>query len=66
MVMDDPALRARLLADPRAVPREIAGVEIPDTMTIAVHEESAHTFHLMIPPALVDKLSEDLHRQHNG
>ena len=59
MVMDDPALRARLLADPRAVLREIAGVEIPDTITVAVHEESADAFHLVIPPALPDELSED-------
>lgn len=59
MVMDDPALRARLLADPRAVLREIAGVEIPDTITVAVHEESADAFHLVIPPALADELSED-------
>ena len=59
MVMDDPALREKLLADPRAALAELAGIEIDASVKVVVHEESADTFHLVIPPALPDELSED-------
>jgi len=59
MVMDDPALRETLLANPRAALAEIAGIEIDASVTVVVHEETADTFHLVIPPALPDELSED-------
>lgn len=59
MVMDDPALREKLLADPRAALVELAGIEIDESVKVVVHEESADTFHLVIPPALPDELSED-------
>ena len=43
--------RARLLADPRAVMEEELDLSIPDNFTIEVHEESANTAHLVLPPS---------------
>lgn len=59
MVMDDPSLREKLLADPRTALREMAGIEIDASINVVVHEEAADTFHLVIPPALPDDLTEE-------
>lgn len=60
LVIEDPALRERLLADPRSVLREIAGVELPDTTSLVVHEAGAEEFHLVVPPAArADAVSDD-------
>jgi hypothetical protein len=45
----DPAFRATLLTDPRAVLSEIVGFDIPDTVHIDLHEESLTQIHLTIP-----------------
>jgi hypothetical protein len=47
---EDGEFRARLLADPRAAIEEAVGGSIPDTLTVQVHEESATSFHLVLPP----------------
>ena len=46
----DDEFRARLLADPRDAIRSLNGASLPDALTIEVHEASATTFHLVLPP----------------
>ena len=48
---EDGTFRARLLADPKDAVRDELGVKIPDEFTIAVHEETADTGHLVLPPS---------------
>lgn len=55
----DPTFRDALLADPRAALSEVAGIEIPAFVTIAVHEESLTDIHLVIPAATGDEIAED-------
>ena len=47
---EDEEFRARLVADPKQVVQELTGVPLPDEITIQVHEESAASFHLVLPP----------------
>jgi hypothetical protein len=44
----DPNFKARLLADPRAVIGELIGVEVPESVTITIHEESLTDIHLVL------------------
>ena len=46
---EDGTFRARLLADPKDAVRDELGVKVPDGFTIAVHEETADTAHLVLP-----------------
>ncbi|MGA1044870.1 MAG: NHLP leader peptide family RiPP precursor [Phycisphaerales bacterium] len=46
--LKDPALKAKLLANPAAVLTE-HGIKIPAGMTVKVHENSASVFHLVLP-----------------
>ena len=46
----DGEFHARLLADPREAIRELTGTPLADDITIEVHEESAASFHLVLPP----------------
>ena len=48
---EDEAFRARLLADPKDAIRDALGMEIPDELTISVHEEEPGTSHLVLPPS---------------
>ena len=52
----DEAFRARLLSDPKAAIEEELGLAVPASLSIEVHEESAATTHLILPPD--SKLSE--------
>ena len=52
----DEAFRARLLSDPKGAIEEELGLAVPASMSIEVHEESAGTAHLILPPD--SKLSE--------
>ena len=52
----DAGFRARLLGDPKGALEEELGVAIPASLSIEVHEESAGTAHLVLPPD--SKLSE--------
>lgn len=56
----DPAFREALIADPRAAVSELLGVELPDAVTITVHEESLTDVHLVIPAHNAEgQISED-------
>ena len=46
----DADFRARLVSDPKGAIRQELGITIPETLTIEVHEESAETAHLVLPP----------------
>ena len=48
---NDQGFRARLTNDPKGAIEEALGVTVPETMSIQVHEDSATTAHLVLPPA---------------
>ena len=48
---EDGDFRARLIADPRAAISSETGATIPDGFDIVVHEDSATTAHLLLPPS---------------
>ena len=48
---DDPDFRSRLLSDPKGAVADELDVCIPEGMRIEVHEESATSAHLVLPPA---------------
>lgn len=57
---DDPAFRASLMENPRAVLSALLGLEIPDAVNVEVHEESLAHVHLVIPAAEGDgEVSDD-------
>jgi len=45
----DPEFRKRLVADPRGVIGELAGMKLPQSVQVDVHEESLTHVHLVIP-----------------
>ena len=47
---DDDAFRARLVADPKSAIKEALGLEIPESMSVTVHEDTSTTVHLVLPP----------------
>ena len=53
---DDPDFRTRLLTDPKGAVADELDVRIPEGMCIQVHEESATSAHVVLPPA--PRLSE--------
>ena len=53
---EDEAFRSQLLADPRAAIGSELGMDIPDTFSVQVHEESSTSFHLVLPRS--GKMSE--------
>ena len=53
----EPEFRAQLVADPRAVIEEMSGLKLPEAISLQVHEESATSFHLVLPPS--SKLTEE-------
>lgn len=57
--MEDEDFRAKLLADPKAAVAEATGLEFPAEVNIVVHEETADTLHMVIPPAIPDELTDD-------
>ncbi len=48
---EDGEFRARLIADPRAAISAETGTTIPDGFDVVVHEDSATTVHLVLPPS---------------
>jgi len=54
----DPAFKAKLLADPKAVLNE-AGVTFPTDVTVRVVEDTAAHVHLVLPPKPTGALSEE-------
>jgi len=53
---EDSEFRAHLITDPRAAILAETGATIPDGFDVVVHEDSATTAHLVLPPS--GKLSE--------
>lgn len=53
---DDTSFRARLVEEPKAAFKETFGVELPEAVTVVVHEDTEHTAHLVLPPS--SKLGE--------
>ena len=53
---EDADFRSRLLSDPKGAIEQELGVTIPASLSIEVHEQSAETTHLVLPPD--SKLSE--------
>ena len=48
---EDETFRARLLADPKETVQDELGIEAPEGFTLMVHEETANTSHLVLPPS---------------
>ena len=48
---EDGEFRALLIADPKAAISAEIGQTIPDSFDVLVHEESAATAHLVLPPS---------------
>jgi hypothetical protein len=48
---EDGAFRERLIADPKATISAELGTTIPEGFDVAVHEDSATTAHLVLPPS---------------
>ena len=48
---EDNEFRSRLIENPNAAISSEVGVDIPDEYNIAVHEDSANTTHLVLPPS---------------
>ena len=48
---DDGDFRARLVADPEAAVADETGMTIPEGFNVVVHEDSATTAHLVLPPS---------------
>ena len=53
----EPEFRSQLVADPRAAIERVIGSELPEAINLQVHEDSATSFHLVLPPS--GKLAED-------
>ena len=52
----DETFRARLLADPKETVQDELGLQAPEGFTLMVHEETADTSHLVLPPsAMLDE-----------
>ena len=53
----EPEFRAQLVADPKATIEGLIGLELPAAINFQVHEDSATSFHLVLPPS--GQLTED-------
>ena len=48
---EDGDFRARLVADPKAAVADEIGMTVPEGFNVEVHEDSATTAHLVLPPS---------------
>ena len=48
---EDGEFRASLIADPKAAVSAELGTTLPDAFDVVVHEDSATTAHLVLPPS---------------
>ena len=55
--VEDEDFRMQLIADPRSIISQELGIFIPEDFKIQVHEDSASTAHLILPPSA--RLTED-------
>ena len=53
----EPEFRSQLVADPKATIEGLIGSELPEAISLQVHEDSATSFHLVLPPS--GKLTEE-------
>lgn len=53
---EDADYRRQLLADPNSALEEAFDIEVPKELSVVVHEDDAHTVHLVLPasPELTD------------
>jgi|RhiMethySRZTD1v2_1073278.scaffolds.fasta_scaffold60755_3 hypothetical protein len=58
--VSDPDFRAQLTADPRLALAAELGFEIPEGVTVHVHEETVYDVHLALPPVTEDLSDADL------
>ena len=54
----DPAFKAELIANPAAA-LKAEGIDVPAGVTVTVLENTDKQFHMVLPPAPTDNLSED-------
>ena len=47
----DDGFRGQLIADPKAAVKEALGVDLPESLTVHVHEETALSAHIVLPPS---------------
>ncbi len=47
---EDEQFRAHLIAEPKAAIQEVLGIELPESMSVTVHEDSPTSAHLVLPP----------------
>lgn len=55
---EDEGFKAALLSDASAA-LAAEGVALPDGLTLRVHEQTPHTFHVILPPKPTDALSDE-------
>jgi hypothetical protein len=55
---EDPGLRQRLLDDPRGTIAALVGTDIPEMVTITIHEDSLTHVNVVLPAAVDADLSE--------
>ena len=47
----DSGFRLQLVNEPRAAIKDVLGIDLPDSIAVEVHEESATTAHVVLPPS---------------
>lgn len=47
----DSTFREKLKSDPKGAINELMGMDLPDELSITVHEEDESTLHFVLPPA---------------
>ncbi len=47
----DEGFRAQLIDDPKTAIKDALGIDVPESVSVAVHEDTATTAHLVLPPA---------------
>ena len=62
---EDDEFRSAVMANPNAAIASEIGVDIPDEYNIVVHEDSANTTHLVLPPS-ASLTDEDLTKAAGG
>ncbi len=56
---EDDAFRAQLVADPNSAIKQEFGVEVPNNITVQVHENDGSVLHLALPPSPNVELDEE-------
>lgn len=51
---EDDGFRERLVGDPKAAIEDALGLPVPDAVSVSVHQETATTVHLVLPPVQLE------------